>query len=73
MSMSRFDQSRLNASLLTTPHQQQGGMTGGLETPTDMPEDATENFTFTNVQLLLQDDPGVAGQYNLENFAQKHF
>ena len=61
MHMSRFDQSRLNASLLTTPHQV--GMTGGtgLEPP-DSPGDTTDIFTTTNVQLLLEEDPGVAGE-----------
>ena len=39
------------------------GMTGGPDLgPADSPGDTTDNFTTTNVQLLLEEDPGVAGE-----------
>ena len=59
--LSAVDQMRLNTSLLlATPRQPSAGDLGSSAVQT--PGGQTEDFTSVNINLLLAEDPGVAGE-----------
>ncbi|XP_071946687.1 nuclear pore complex protein Nup107-like [Antedon mediterranea] len=67
-SMSIPEQTRLAASLLMTPIRQP---IASLESMT--PSEVTEDFTLTNVNLLLEDDPGMSATAGLFEDFMKSF